>query len=67
LDRDHLVTDGGESGGEEDDQVWLDGGGSFGVLSNGLDGIESAFPCVRILFVGKLLLEGCDRAVVDRC
>ena len=60
LDWHHLVTDGREDGREEDDEIWLNSGGGFGMLRNGLNGIESAFSGVGILLVAKLLLQGFD-------
>ena len=60
LDWDHLITDGGEHGRKEDDEVWLSGGRGLGVFSDSLDGIESALSCCGILLVGELLLEGFD-------
>jgi hypothetical protein len=60
LDWHHLVTNGREDGRKEDDEIWLDGRGGFGMLRNGLDGIESAFSSVGILLVAKLLLQGFD-------
>ena len=65
LDWDHLVTNGGKDEWEEDDEVWLDGGGGLGVLSNRLDGVESALSCGGILLVGELLLECCNGAVKE--
>lgn len=63
LDWDHLIANGGEDGWEEDDEVWLDGGGGFGMLSDSLDGIESSFPYVGIFLVSELLLQRFDGSV----
>lgn len=65
LDRNQLVTNGGEDIWEEDDQIWLDGGRGIGVLSNGLDGIESAFADSGILLVAELLLQRLDGPAVS--
>jgi hypothetical protein len=65
LDWDHLVTDGSENRGEEGEEVWLDGSGCFRVLSDSLDGIESAFSYVGILLVSELFLESFDGSVKD--
>jgi len=57
---DHLVTDSRENSREENDEVWLNSSRGVGMFSNGLDSIQRTFPCVGILLVAELLLEGFD-------
>ena len=60
LDRDNLVTDGVQDGGEKSDEVRLDGGVDLAVRGNGLDGIARTLAGDGILLAGELLLQRLD-------
>lgn len=72
LDGNHLVTDGGQDGAEESDEVRLNTGGNGRLGSDGPDGLEGPLTGVGVLLVGKLLLEALDspkrrKIVVSHC
>jgi hypothetical protein len=60
LDWDHLVTNGCQDGWEESDKIWLNSRRGLAMLSDSLDGVESALSYNGILLVRQLLLEGLD-------
>ena len=60
LDRNHLVTDGSEDGGEDRDEVRLNSGVNLVVRGDGLDGIACTLAGDCILLVGELLLQRLD-------
>uniref|UniRef100_A0A098DMI5 Uncharacterized protein n=1 Tax=Gibberella zeae (strain ATCC MYA-4620 / CBS 123657 / FGSC 9075 / NRRL 31084 / PH-1) TaxID=229533 RepID=A0A098DMI5_GIBZE len=63
LDSGDLVANSGKDGGEEDNQVRLDGSGDLGVRSDGLDGNASLLTGSGVLLVGELLLQALDNTV----
>jgi len=63
LDSGDLVANGGKDGGEEDNEVRLDGSGNLGVRSDSLDGNASLLTGGGVLLVGELLLQALDNTV----
>ncbi|PTD06759.1 hypothetical protein FCULG_00006734 [Fusarium culmorum] len=63
LDSGDLVANSGKDGGEEDNEVRLDGSGDLGVRSDGLDGNASLLTGSGVLLVGELLLQALDNTV----